>query len=96
MSNIDQATADDDVTYEEFHARLEAMVRAGIIENTGRVGKKYRGLSNEERRITSFGLRLQGDKELLDRLVAAASDPDPDVLQRFLVSHKAQLDRFRD
>jgi hypothetical protein len=95
MSNIDQATADDDVTYEEFHARLEAMVRAGLIENTGRVGKKYRGLSNEERRLTSFGRRLQ-DRELLDQLVAAAMDPDPDVLQKFFVSHKAQLDHYRN
>jgi hypothetical protein len=37
-----------------------------------------------------------GSSELFGQLIAAAQNPDPEELQRFLVAHKAQLDHFRD
>jgi hypothetical protein len=78
----------------EFRATLEAMVRAGIIEETN---APQADKHNLKYRNTDFGRRLSDDASgLWDQLMAAAWDRDPDVLQKFFVTHKAQFNRFRD
>jgi hypothetical protein len=67
--------------------------RAGLVAKTGMVRD-----GDPEYALTHwFDIRLAKKNPRLHELLAdAMKDPDLDAVERFLVEHRAELDRYRD
>jgi hypothetical protein len=81
--------SDEEFRAIDWHGAIVNMMRAGLFQ-------KDESGDEPKYSLSSFGKRLFESGDDLFAQLCAAAEGDQESLQKFLIEHRAELDRFRD